>query len=257
MSAKPSPFIWYDLMTTDPEAAAAFYSDVVGWTITDSGVPGMAYSVLKAGETMVGGMMALPEGAAEGGLKPMWNAYIHSADVDADARRVESLGGRICKAATDIPTVGRFAVAADCHGAMFNLFKPLGEGNPTPVPPNTPGHVGWRELHAGNGQEAFTFYAAMFGWTPERAMDMGPAGVYQLFAAGGDAIGGMMTKTAAEPEARWVFYFNVEAIDAAAARVVKGGGKIVQEPMEVPTGQWIVTGSDPQGAEFALLAPRR
>ena len=24
-------FVWYDLMTTDPEGAAAFYGKVVGW----------------------------------------------------------------------------------------------------------------------------------------------------------------------------------------------------------------------------------
>ncbi|HUP00208.1 MAG TPA: VOC family protein, partial [Gemmatimonadota bacterium] len=25
-------FVWYELMTTDTEAAKAFYSDVVGWS---------------------------------------------------------------------------------------------------------------------------------------------------------------------------------------------------------------------------------
>ena len=29
--AKRGEFVWYELMTTDPEAAKKFYSDVVGW----------------------------------------------------------------------------------------------------------------------------------------------------------------------------------------------------------------------------------
>ncbi len=31
MPKSPMPFFWYELMTSDPKAATAFYSDVVGW----------------------------------------------------------------------------------------------------------------------------------------------------------------------------------------------------------------------------------
>jgi predicted enzyme related to lactoylglutathione lyase len=84
-------------------------------------------------------------------------------------------------------------------------------------------------------------------------------GIYQLFAlgAGGPAIGGMWNKPAAIPATFWLYYFNVEAIDAAVERVKAAGGKIVNGPMEVPGGSFIVQGEDPQGAMFALTAPRR
>jgi hypothetical protein len=55
----------------------------------------------------------------------------------------------------------------------------------------------------------------------------------------------------------WVYYFNVDGIDAAAERIAQAGGKVMMGPHQVPTGQWIVQGSDPQGAKFALLAPKR
>ena len=29
-------FIWYELLTSDPDAAAAFYGAVIGWTASDS-----------------------------------------------------------------------------------------------------------------------------------------------------------------------------------------------------------------------------
>ena len=41
MAATPSRFVWYELMTSDPAAARAFYTQVVGWQATDSGMPGM------------------------------------------------------------------------------------------------------------------------------------------------------------------------------------------------------------------------
>jgi len=85
-------------------------------------------------------------------------------------------------------------------------------------------------------------------------------GVYQMFGpAGSDgaSIGGIMTKTAETPHPHWLYYVNVEAIDAAAARVASAGGRVVNGPMEVPGGSWIINGIDPQGALFALVAPKR
>ena len=67
----------------------------------------------------------------------------------------------------------------------------------------------------------------------------------------------MMTKTAQTPAPFWLYYFNVEAIDAAIERVTSAGGTIVNGPMPVPGDRWIVQGLDPQGAMFALLAPKR
>ena len=97
----------------------------------------------------------------------------------------------------------------------------------------------------------------MFGWRKGETLDMGPNGVYQLFATGGDAVGGMMTKMPEMPVPAWVYYINVDAIDAAMGRVTAGGGTVINGPMEVPGGQWILQGLDPQGAMFALVAPRR
>lgn len=255
MPSKPAKFVWYDLMTPEMKTSADFYARVVGWTIADSGMPGMNYSILKAGGIDVGGMMPPPPGTD--GMPPMWNGHIFASDVDASAKKAVRLGGKIKQEATDIPGVGRFAVIADPSGATFILFKPNSSEPRAVVPDGTPGHIGWRELHAGDGKAAWEFYSGMFGWTKDRAMDMGPMGVYQLFAAGGPAIGAMMTKTPDTPVPHWRYYFNVDAIDAAAARVTKAGGKIVQQPMEVPNNQWIIVCTDPQGAEFALLAPKR
>lgn len=66
-----------------------------------------------------------------------------------------------------------------------------------------------------------------------------------------------MTKMPDAPFPFWLYYFNVEGIDAAVGRVKGAGGKIALEPQQVPTGQWIAQCFDPQGAMFGLLAPKR
>ncbi len=256
MATSPNTFVWYELMTTDMDAAQAFYSAVVGWTPRDFSQPDMRYTVMHAGDKGVVGVMTLPAEASAGGGRPGWVGYVGTEDVDASTANVRQAGGTVLREPEDILGVGRFSVLADPQGAVFMLFQPLDGDNP-PVPMGTPGHIGWRELYAADGVSAFDFYAGQFGWTKAEAMDMGPMGVYQLFAAGGDAIGGMMTKPEHVPAPFWLYYINVPEIDAAIARVNDNGGQILFGPQEVPGGAWIVQGMDPQGAMFALVAPRR
>jgi len=184
--------------------------------------------------------------------------YIKVDDVDAMAARIQAEGGKLHKGPVTIPGTIRFAVVSDPQGAGFLIATPLTENAPPPLTPGTPGSIGWHELCALDWQAAFAFYEKLFGWSKDQAIDMGPMGTYQLFKTGGEyAAGGMMTKPAAIPVPYWGYYFNVEAIDAGAARVTAGGGKILNGPMEVPGPMWVVNGMDPQGAVFSLVAPKR
>jgi predicted enzyme related to lactoylglutathione lyase len=253
----PNQFFWYDIMTTDTAAARKFYGDVVGWGAQDSGQPGPEYTVFTVDGRGVAGLMPIPEDARTSGARPSWMGYIAVDDVDQTAARLVAQGGRVHRPPIEIPGVIRFAVVADPQGAGFLIAKGLAPDAPPQLPIGTPGTVGWRELYAEDWTSAFSFYATMFGWTKGDAVDMGPMGTYQLFAAGAAAVGGMMTKPPAVPAPHWAYYFNVTGIDAAAARVTAGGGTVINGPHQVPGGQWIVQCADPQGAHFALVAQRR
>jgi hypothetical protein len=178
MPNSPNNFVWYDLMTTDTKAAEAFYSSVVGWRAQDAGMSDRSYTILHAKETPIGGLMSLPKEASAAGAAPIWNGYVAVDDVDAVAKRATQAGGTVHRGPEDIPGVGRFALEADPHGASFMLFKGATDAQPQPPAPGTPGHIGWHELHAGNGEKAFAFYSGLFGWSKTEAMDMGPMGVY-------------------------------------------------------------------------------
>ncbi len=258
MTTPVGSFVWYEYITRDAGAAAKFYGDVVGWKSRDAGMVDFPYTLLAAGEDMVGGILPMPELARAAGAGPFWLGYVAVPDVDAYAAKVVQAGGAIHRAPADIPQVGRFAVVADPHGAAFVLFK--GEPPDDPRPPlagDAMGNIGWRELRAGNLDSAFAFYAGLFGWRKTQAMDMGAMGTYQVFAIEGGQGGGMMTKPPETPAPYWLLYFNVEAIDAAAERAQNGGGQVIAGPHEVPGGGWVVQARDPQGGAFALLASKR
>lgn len=249
-------FVWHELMTTDPQGAEAFYGKVTGWNLVDSGMPAMRYTLACVGDHRVAGIMAIPDEARAHGARPGWMGYVAVADVDAGAEDVMRAGGSVHRAPDDIPGIGRFAVVSDPQGAKFVLF--CGNGTPpTPPAPGTPGHFGWNELYAHDWPAAFTFYQGLFGWRKDTAVDMGPMGTYQLFAPGqgAAAIGGMMSLPG-PPAPSWLYYVNVDDIDAAGERVREAGGSIQNGPMEVPGGSWIIQAVDPWGASFALVGPR-
>ncbi len=258
METMTGKFVWYELMTSDAKAAEAFYRKVIGWEAQSAGKDYGDYRILSAGTHGVGGLMSIPEEARRMGARPGWTGYIAVSDVDAYAKRVKDAGGAIHKPADDIPAVGRYCVVTDPHGAAFVLFKAFSSDAPPSPAPGTPGTIGWHELHAGDRERALAFYSSLFGWKKEAAHDMGPMGVYQLFSTGsGSAIGGIMTKTPDTPAAHWLYYVNVETADAALTRVREAGGQVLNGPMQVPGGSWILDCRDPQGARFALVAPKR
>jgi predicted enzyme related to lactoylglutathione lyase len=248
-------FVWYELTTTDAEAAKAFYTAVVGWGIRDASMPGAAYTLFTAGEVPVAGLMALPSEARKMGAQPRWTGYVGVDDVDAATDRLRHLGGTVYVPPTDVPDVSRFSIVADPQAATLALVKWLNPGQEQPAAPTSPGHVGWHELSAVDWEKAFAFYVELFGWQKVDA-DFGESGTYLLFSAGGHSIGGMFTKPPTVPMPFWLYYFNVGDLDAAAKRVKAGGGKILEGPIEARGGNRIARCTDPQGAMFALRAGR-
>lgn len=254
MSNGPGTFCWYELTTSDTPAAERFYRAVVGWSARDAGHAGMDYTQFLAGEVPAAGLMELPADARARGATPSWIGSIAVDDVDGFADKVVAAGGQVHRAPADIPDVGRFAVVADPHGVTFVLFE-APDGATPPVLSGT-GSIGWRELFADDGAAALAFYAGLFGWTEAGVVDMGPMGLYRLFAAGGEAIGGIMTRPPTVPRACWTYYIMVDGIEAAMTRLAAAGGTVVNGPHQVPGGLWMVQGRDPQGASFALLSPQ-
>ena len=253
MVDQPARFAWYELLTTDVEAASAFYGKVVGWGAKDASTPELAYTVLDAGEVPVGGLMELPEEGRRLGATPRWLGYVAVDDIDATALQIGRRGGAVLLPPTD-SNIGRVSVVADPQKATFALVDGLTYG-PQSGGLEELGRVGWHELLAQDRNKVFDFYREIFGWQKDSA-ETDPAEFYQLFSSAGQTIGGMLTKLPSVPQPCWLYYFNVDDIGAAARRVNSGGGRMLQGPIELSDGCWIARCVDPQGALFALQGTR-
>jgi uncharacterized protein len=248
-------FLWYELMTTDMEAAKAFYAKVVGWGTENASMPGMAYNLFTVGGVSVSGLVGLPEGVRKIGAKPTWIGYVGVDDLDAAAARIKRLGGAVHVPPQAIGDISRFSIVADPQRATLALLQWLKPRREQPADLNASGHIRWHELFAADWEQAFAFYRELFGWQKADA-DGDATSTYQPFSAGGQTIGAMFTKSATVPMPFWLYYFNIGDIDAAARRAKAGGGEILDGPLEVPGGGWIVQCMDPQGAMFALVGTR-
>jgi len=245
-----SEFHWYELRTSDPKAAAAFYTKVVGWGTMDAGSPEFPYTVMTTDKGGVAGIGVVPPVPT---AKPGWIGYVAVDDVDAYAVKLAKAGGTVHTQPADIPGILRYADVADSQGTDFVIYHGFAAEGP-PQGQGEPGYMGWRELIATEAGAAFDFYSGLFGWTKGEAFDMGPMGSYQLFAAGGANIGGMMTRQYQGEPPRWNYYFRVDSTNAAIERLKAAGGTVVNGPQQVPSGEFVVQARDPQGLTFCLVS---
>jgi predicted enzyme related to lactoylglutathione lyase len=245
-------FVWYELLTSDPDAAKGFYMELLGWGTTRWEGGKEPYTMWTKGDAPVAGVMILPEDALKAGVPPHWLAYIGTPDVDATLKQATGLGAKVVVAPIAIPQVGTFAVLADPQGAVFALHTSE-EATAGKEGPSEVGRFSWHELATTDYATAFDFYSALFGWVKTEAMDMGPEGIYQMYGRGGSTLGGMYNKSTDMPGPPcWLFYVTVDDVDATAPRVSDLGGQVLVGPMEVPGGDRIAQCMDPQGAAFAI-----
>ena len=265
MTNPKGSFIWYELMTSDPDGAARFYGAVVGWTIAAHGDPadgGVDYRMIgRSDGGQAGGVLALNADMLAGGARPAWLGYLYTPDVDATVAAIGADGGSVHMPPTDLP-VGRIAMLADPQGAPFYVMNPIPPAGQEDMDSDAfsvteAQHVRWNELMTSDPDAAIAFYRRHFGWGQEGAMDMGALGAYRFLQVGDVGIGAVMPLMPETPASTWTFYIGVDDIDRAAAAVAAAGGTVTNGPMEIPGGEYAMNGIDPQGAAFGLVGPRR
>lgn len=123
LTAEPGTHCWSELLTSDTGKAKTFLTSLFGWSTEI--MPSMAggdYTVFKAGETGVGGM--LDSTSVPGNVPPHWLPYFVVADCDASVDKCKVAGGVVHMTPMDIPNIGRFAALGDPQGAAFAVLTP-------------------------------------------------------------------------------------------------------------------------------------
>lgn len=259
-------FIWYELMTPDPDAAKAFYDPVVGWSVQSEGMAlptGSTYRMIgRSDGKHAGGVLGMSQDMIDHGGKPGWIGYIHAPDVDATAERVTASGGAVHLPPMDMPGVGRMAMVADPWGATFYLMAPTPPADDPDATSDVwsadkPQHMHWNELRTADPAGAVALYCDLFGWRQEGSMPMGDLGDYLFIQHGEQMIGAIMPEMPQAPGSVWSFYIGVDDIDRAARAATDGGGTLASDIIQIPGGEYSVECIDPQGAAFGLVGPRK
>jgi len=247
---------WVETLQPDPHEALSFYGSVFGWDAAGIGVTpdGGAYVVARIGSDDVAGIATLPRsGAAE----PQWATYVAVADVDAAARRARDAGGRVVVPPLDASPAGRLAIVEDPTGATFGLWQAAARRGAQRV--NAPGAWAMSALTTPNVERANAFYGAVFGWRTE-PFQLGAADAVLYRLPG--YVGGteqqpvprdVVAVGMASPDgaSHWNVDFWIDGIDAALARVARGGGSVVTGPFDAPPFRRAVV-RDPAGAVFSI-----
>jgi uncharacterized protein len=257
MANQHGDFVWYELMSPDPEASAVFYGQLMGWTCTPASDPSMNYREWWMEGTPIGGLLPLTEEMKSGGAQPCWMGYVHVTDINSQIEALKSAGAQIVFGPQDIPGVGRMVMILDPHGVpLYVMTDTSGQTSEafSKVEPKL-GYCAWNELSTTDPAAAWAFYGGQFGWTKGDTLDMGPLGPYD-FIVNDTPIGGLMRKPDEMPVPMWSYYFRVADIDKAVQTTLAQGGTVLQPPIEIPGGDFSVNLMDPQGAPFALVGAR-
>jgi hypothetical protein len=111
-------FTWNDLNTDDPEKAAEFYGELLGWEFEKVDSDEVDYRIIKNGDRSNGGIMKM---GAEG-VTPFWLPYFGVEDVEEASEKAKSAGGGHHAGPIDVPP-GRVAILHDPAGAVFAVFE--------------------------------------------------------------------------------------------------------------------------------------
>jgi len=115
--------VWHQLNTRKPSAAAANYSSLFGWSLTETADLGdlgrHQHFAFGPGESS-GGAIADIEGRPE--VHAHWLFFFAVASLDASLERVRTNGG-FAIGPFELPNGERGAVCDDAQGAAFGLFE--------------------------------------------------------------------------------------------------------------------------------------
>lgn len=240
---------WIDLMSTDVEAARAFYGELFSWEAGEASHEFGGYFMFTRDTVAVAGAMPIEPG---GPIPDVWSTYLAVPDAAAALARAEAAGATVAAPVVQIADLGAMAVLIDPVGAAIGVWQPIqfqGFGVVDEV--RAPR---WFELHARDYDRAVAFYRETFSWDT-KAMRGQADGRYATAAIGEQAFAGLMDASGQLPDgvpSYWLVYFGVESVDESLAIVVARGGTVLSPATDTPFGR-LAGVADPTGAMFTIL----
>ena len=244
----PGTPCWFDLVSPDAAAAAAFYAALFGWTYDVAGPEHGHYRM-----AMVDGRPAAGIGQRQEGTETpsAWTVYLAADDAATMAQRATGLGGSVVVQPMEVPGMGHMAIVQDPGGAVFGLWQPLAHRGFGVT--HEHGTMGWCEVNVPDGETAKAFYAELMGAEARLLESDAVPTVYYVLWKDDEAVAGILEMTAEWQGVppHWMPYFEVADCDAAARAAEEAGGTVSVPPFDTEYGRIAVV-TDPFGAVFSV-----
>ncbi|MFV0457469.1 MAG: VOC family protein [Actinomycetales bacterium] len=248
----PGTPCWVDITTRDLGISQSFYSVVLGW------------DYLTAGPEFSGYCTATIDSEAVAGLRPPapfthpspgtnqtpaeWSVYLATDDIESTHELALAHGAEVIVPPTWLGDLGAMGRWVDPTGAAFGAWQAGRNVGATVV--NEVGALAWCDLMTADLPAALDFYAAVFGLTYRDEAIVGHDYVLFRTSDGERPAGGI----GASPEGSsgWGTCFETEDVAAAAARIERAGGTILQQPWDFEYGR-LMAAAGPDGETFTLI----
>lgn len=238
--------VWVDLLTTDIQRAAAFYTSVFGWqsnTASDDTYVELSHD----GRVMSSIVLYEDDQASDGDAR--WLVSMSVPDVDAAVDKVAANGGQILEAATDLPDRGRYAVISDSQGALAMLLRATG-GDPGDSAP-IPDEWAFAELWTDDVEAAVSFYQKVIGYKVARVP--GNSGTERIvLGTDGKARATVVKLPWDDVEPNWLPHIAVASMSSTLQRIIDAGGTVLVRSGETDKAGTAAIAMDPTGGVFAI-----
>ena len=245
----PGKFVWAELFTDDPAAAAKFYTGVFGWTAATLDQHGTTYTVLSNGNHTIAGLRQ--RSASSTKRIARWIGYISVADLGSALSVVPKAGGEVRAPAREFPKLGTLAIITDNEGSPVGLLH-SSSGDPADSEPAA-GEWNWFHLFVKQPRAAGDFYRQVFNY--EVAPDSRVEKKDELLLSSGslNRAGISVLPTFEGGKPGWLGVVRVANLDEALARVPALGGEVSVAPHDAAFGSRFAIISDPTGGSVGLV----
>jgi predicted enzyme related to lactoylglutathione lyase len=247
MALDNNAFCWNGVISTDGEAAKAFYQSTIGWQTIEHTFPNGETATMFAADGFPRAHLRPPEG----GETCRWASYLRVEDVDASTAACLANGGGVVLLPNDIAP-GRFSVVTSPSGALLCLYHEADEESAMNAP-GGPGSLHWTELQSNDLEADVEWLKDTFGFEIEE-MPI-PDGTYYILNSGGKPRGGATRSFSDEVAGQWLNWVEVADVDDTLARINDAGGSAPAEGQDWPGVGRMAIAHDPTGAVFGVIAP--
>lgn len=239
----PGKFIWTDLVSSDPQAAAAFYAQLFNWQVSSYDED---YLVIRNHGRPIGGVA---RNVAQGNdARTQWISYLSSSDIAAAHELLMSAGAEAVLEPISVKERGEFGIYVGPDGGVFGVLDSV-DGDPEERGADLGDWI-WIELWSKRPNVAAEFYQNLGfslarNWASENEND-------RLLVAGDYARGGIVEGHPKQKHSAWLLYVRVASVDETLIRASALGGTTLVLDGEVNSHGKIALVQDPTGGFVAV-----